>query len=104
MLRDATHWTRLTIESGMTMGEADLFAVLMAKTVEYYTKAFPRVTHHGDPLTLGEALSQVREVGLQAFKSGISEFGAVPKAFARKAEQLSLFVRDAGAKYGKARN
>lgn len=41
ILQDAAYWARRTLESGTAVNEVDIFTIVMAKTIEHYTKAWP---------------------------------------------------------------
>jgi dsDNA-binding SOS-regulon protein len=85
----------------MAMNEADVFATIMAKTVDYYTKAYPAVRHRNEPVTLAQALAEMKDLVSHVLQGGTRDGSQAPKACTRKAEQLSFFVREAKAKYGK---
>jgi hypothetical protein len=82
----------------MLITEVDVFTILMGKTVEYYTKAFPNVKHHNDPITLAEALHEMNDFANHVNENAHFET-ALPKSYVRKAEQLALFIRESKEKY-----
>ncbi|MCR4437811.1 MAG: DNA methyltransferase [bacterium] len=101
ILGDAIQCVKATVGSRMSMSDADIFATIMAKTVDYYAKAYPNVRHRNEPFTLAEALGEMKDSAMHVVRNAVQET-ALPRACARKAEQLSLFVREARATYGKA--
>ena len=100
ILKDSIFWTRKTLRSGMSVSDVDIFTILMGKTLEYFTRAFPNVKYYNDPLTLAEALNEMKN-----FSKMVSEISAseerlsLPKKYNKKAIQLSLFVRESKEKY-----
>lgn len=99
ILRSAVGWTRRTLKSGMLITEADVFTIIMGKTIEYYTKAFPHIKHHNEPITLAEALHEMKDFANHVTESAHPEQPALPKSYAKRAEQLTLFVRESKQKY-----
>lgn len=97
ILRDAILWIRRTVRSGMLVREVDVFTVLMGKTVEYYTKAFPHITHKNNPVTLAEALNQMKSFADYVTQSSHSE--RLSKFYIEKVKQLTLFIRESKARY-----
>jgi adenine-specific DNA methylase len=99
ILKDAILWTRRTLKSGMLITEVDVFTIIMGKTTEYYTKAFPNVKYKNYPITLAEALHEMKDFAKHVTKSAQPEQFPLPKSYAKKAEQLSLFIREARERY-----
>jgi len=99
ILKDAILWTRRTLKSGMLITDVDVFTIIMGKTVEYYTKAFPNIKHYNEPITLAEALNEMKEFAKHVTESSQLEQPPLPKSYARRAEQLALFVRESKEKY-----
>ncbi|MCL4458818.1 MAG: hypothetical protein M1136_04200 [Chloroflexi bacterium] len=99
ILNDATSWTRQTLKSGMLITEVDIFTIVMGKTIEYYTKAFPNITHKNVPITLAEALHEMKDFANYVTESIHPEQPALPKSYVKKAEQLTLFIRESREKY-----
>jgi len=99
ILKDAILWTRRTLQSGMLITEVDVFTIIMGKTIEYYTKAFPNVKHKNYPITLAEALHEMKDFAEHVTESAQPEQPPLPKSYAKKAEQLSLFIREARERY-----
>jgi len=98
ILQEAVLWTQRTLQSGTLINEVDVFAIVMGKTIEYYTKAFPPVQPGQEPLALSEALKEmedlVADVGTQARLEARPQL----KPYAPKVEQLRLLVRESKAK------
>lgn len=99
ILKNAILWTRRTLQSGMLITEVDVFTIIMGKTIEYFTKAFPNIKHKNVPITLAEALCEMKDFANHITESAQSELPPLPKSYAKKAEQLSLFIREARQKY-----
>jgi len=99
ILKDAILWTRRTLQSGMLITEADVFTIIMGKTIEYYTKAFPNIKHYNEPITLAEALNEMKDFANHVTENSQSEYLPLPASYAKKAEQLMLFIRDSKGRY-----
>ncbi len=99
ILKDAVAWVRRTVESGMLVTEVDVFTIIMGKTVEYYTKAFPNITHRNEPIALAEALYEMKDFVDHITESVHLKQSVLPKSYAKKAEQLMLFIRESKGKY-----
>ncbi len=100
ILKDAIGWTKRTLNSGMLITEVDIFTIIMGKTIEYYTKAFPNIKNHNDPITLGEALYEMKDFTKFIREKAHPELPALPKSYVKKAEQLSLFIKESREKFG----
>lgn len=103
VLRDAILWTRRTLQSGMMITEVDVFTIIMGKTIEYYTKAFPNVKYKTIPITLAEVLHEMKDFANHVAENAQPEHPHLLKSFAKKVEQLTLFIREAKERY-KARS
>lgn len=99
ILKDTTLWTRKTLQSGMLITEADVFTIIIGKTIEYYTKAFPNIKHYNEPITLGEALNEMKDFANQVNESCQTEQPLLSKSYVNKAEQLKLFIKESQARY-----
>ena len=99
ILKDAILWTRRTLQSGMLVTEVDVFTIIMGKTIEYYTKAFPNIKHYNEPITLPEALNEMKDFANHVTESSRPEQPPLPKFYAKKAEQLTLFIRESRERY-----
>jgi adenine-specific DNA methylase len=99
IVKEAILWTRRTLQSGMLISEVDVFTIIMGKTTEYYTKAFPNLKRHNELLTLGEALNEMKDFSEHITKTSHSELPPLPKSYAMKAEQLTLFIKESREKY-----
>jgi len=99
ILKDAILWTRRTLQSGMLITDVDVFTIIMGKTTEYYTKAFPNVKHKNVPITLAEALHEMKDFANHITENAQPEQPPLPKSYAKKAEQLTLFIKEAREKY-----
>lgn len=99
ILRDTVSWTKRTMKSGMLVGEVDVFTIIMGKTIEYYTKAFPNMKLYGEPITLAEALHEMKSFVDRITESAQPEEPMLPKSYSKKAEQLTLFIKESREKY-----
>ncbi|MEW6214856.1 MAG: hypothetical protein AB1478_06585, partial [Nitrospirota bacterium] len=88
------------LKSGMLITEVDIFTIIMGKTIEYYTKAFPNIKHHNEPVTLSEALHEMKDFAEHVTENAQPEQPLVSKYYAKKVEQLTLFIRESKEKYG----
>jgi len=66
----------------------------MGKTLEHYTKAFPNIKHYNEPITLAEALNEMKDFANHVTETSRPEQPPSPESYARKVEQLTLFVRE----------
>ena len=99
ILKDAVGWTKRILKSGMLFTEVDIFTIVMGKAIEYYTKAFPNIKHHNEPITLAEALHEMKNFTNHVTESAHPEQSSLPKSYTQKAEQLTLFIRESREKY-----
>ena len=99
ILKDTIFWTQRTLRSGTLIAEVDVFAIIMGKTIEYYTKAFPNIKYRNVPITLAEALHEMQDFASHVTESVQPEQPPLPKCYAKKAEQLTLFIREARESY-----
>lgn len=99
ILKDTVFWTRRTVKSGMLVGEVDVFTIVMGKTIEYYTKAFPNIKRYGEPITLAEALHEMKSFVDRIIESAQPKQPMLPKSYSKKAEQLTLFIKESREKY-----
>jgi hypothetical protein len=99
ILKDAILWTRRTLQSGMLITEVDVFTIIMGKTIEYYTKAFPNIKQKNSPITLAEALYEMKNFASYVAEGAQPEQPPLPKSYAKKVEQLTLFIREARERY-----
>jgi putative DNA methylase len=100
VLEDAVLWAGRTIASGMTLNEADVFTIMMGKTIEHYTKAFVNggYGHDKKAVTLNDALKEMANFVPQVGADVRTEKADLPGSYATKAEQLALFVMESRAK------
>jgi len=83
----------------MLLTEVGIFTMIMGKTIEYYTKVFPNVKHLNEPITLAEALNEMKSFANHITESSRTEQPHLPKSYARKVEQLTLFIKESKEKY-----
>jgi len=99
ILKDAILWTKRTLKSGMLITEVDVFTILMGKTIEYYTKAFPNIKLKNVPLTLAEALHEMKTFANYVAESVKPERAILSKSYTKRVEQLALFIKESRGKY-----
>lgn len=99
ILKDTVSWTKHTLESGMLITEVDIFTILMGKTIEYYTKAFPGLKCHNEPITLAEALHEMKDFSAYISERAHPEQLMLRKSYTKKAEQLALFIKESKERY-----
>jgi len=100
ILSDAIIWARRTLFN-MPLNEVDIFTIIMGKTLEYYTKAFPDVRGSKGFITLEEALQEMKNFADHVAEQArhIPEKELYPKPYAQQAKQLALFVLESREKY-----
>jgi adenine-specific DNA methylase len=104
ILEDSVLWARRTLQSGMTINAVDVFTIVMGKTIEYYTKAFANGSNDKQEVTLAKALKEMADLIAYVGTNAKLEQPELPKSYAEKVEQLTLFVLESEAKYqGKTR-
>ncbi|MEW6276885.1 MAG: hypothetical protein AB1556_17470, partial [Bacillota bacterium] len=91
---------RKTLQSGMLVNEVDVLTIIMGKTIEYYTKAFPNLKRQGEPITLAEALQEMKDFLNQVTESAQEKQQPLPKSYIKKVEQLVLFIQESKERYG----
>ncbi len=94
ILSNAILWTQRTLRSGMQVTEVDVFTIVMGKTLEFYTKAFPNVTHRNQPLLLSEALNEMKNFTEHLTEVSQTTQRDLSGAYGEKAEQLKLLIRE----------
>jgi len=102
ILRDSVGWVRKTMSSGLPLGLVDAFTIVMGKTLEHFTKAFPNVSDRGQPVTLAEALRQMQELTRQVGEEG-SATHHLDRTSQRQAQQLRLLMESSPPYEGKQR-
>jgi len=100
ILNDAVDWTRRTIESNVAINYVDVFTILMAKSIEYITraKASPNARYASMDIT---ALLQDMEAIVDDVVQQ-SQAGPEPErnAYIHQVKQLALLLRESEARYG----
>ncbi|MEW6274217.1 MAG: DNA methyltransferase [Bacillota bacterium] len=99
ILKDVISWARKTLQSGMLVNEVDVLTIIMGKTIEYYTKAFPNLKRQGEPITLAEALQEMKDFLNQVTESAQEKQQPLPKSYIKKVEQLALFIQESKERY-----
>lgn len=62
--------------------------------------AFPNIKHYNEPITLSEALHKMKDFAEYVTEIAQPEQPILPKSYAKKAEQLMLFIRESREQYG----
>lgn len=99
ILKDSIVWARKIVNSGLSIGEVDIFTILMGKTLEYYTKTFPYLRERKEPITIMEALQEVKTFVDQVTERVQPRSSKMPKYYLKKASQLALFIKEAKDRY-----
>jgi adenine-specific DNA methylase len=99
ILKDAVLWVRRTLKSGVLINEVDVFTILMGKTIQYYTKALANGKYNNEVVRLSEALKEMADFADYIGVDAEMERPELPKAYAKRAEQLKLFIMESKAKY-----
>jgi adenine-specific DNA methylase len=100
ILRDAVLWAKRTLKSGMPISEADIFTIVMGKAIEHHTRALANGKYEKEAVTLSEALKEIATVvDLIGTNAATEQPPMLPKAYAKRVEQLALFVMESKAKY-----
>jgi adenine-specific DNA methylase len=99
ILKEAVVWTRRTVRSGMLITQVDVLTIIMGKTVEYCTKAFPNMKHYKQPITLAEALNEMKDFASHVAESSRPTEPPLAKSYSKKAEQLTLLLTESKERY-----
>jgi putative DNA methylase len=99
ILNDAVLWARRTLDSGMPINEVDVFTIVMGKTIEHYTKAFANGKRSQGEVTLTGALQEMASFATYIGVEAEVKQPELPKIYAERIEQLTLFVLESKAKY-----
>ncbi len=85
----------------MPVNEVDVFTIVMGKTIEYYTRVLANEKYEYDKesVTLTEALKEMADFVAHVGTNAGIEQPELPKTYAEKVEQLTLFVMESKAKY-----
>ncbi len=90
ILEDAVLWVEKTLKSKMSVAEADVFAILMGKTIEYYTKAFPNIRHRNESITLRDVLQEMKDLVHYVYENAQHKQPVLSESHKKEAEQLTL--------------
>lgn len=101
ILKDSIYWARRTLQSGMPINEVDVFTIVLGKTVEFYTKAYPRISYNNKPFTLAMAIEEMKDFVEHVSGKVQPGPGRLVKPYKDGIEQLSLFIREAKAEYSR---
>ncbi len=102
-LEDAVQWTRRTLDSGMAVNEVDVFAIIMGKTIERYTRALANGAEATDRPTLAEALKEMSSLTSLVAPCGEDNCGTAKQTYGQSIKQLRLFIMESESKYGVAK-
>ena len=100
ILEDAALWAKRTLQSGMSVNEVDVFTIVMGKTIEYCTKAFPNGKYDDETITLVEMLKDMANLVDRVGEHARIEQSGLPDPYIQQVEQLTLFVVESKATYG----
>ncbi|MGC8960790.1 MAG: DNA methyltransferase, partial [Chloroflexia bacterium] len=96
ILSDAVFWVKRTLDSGMAVNDVDVFAVVMAKAIEWYTKA---ATDSRCSLSLEDLLRDRAGLVAQVRESALSGQTRPSGPYAAEVKQLALFVMESRERY-----
>jgi adenine-specific DNA methylase len=99
ILRDSVVWTRRTLDSGMAVNEVDVFTIVMAKTLEYVTKAFHKLMHGSEPMSVSTALQEMEGIVSHVAEKARESTKKARTACEQESEQLVFFLREVEALY-----
>lgn len=103
ILLDAVKWTRRTLDSGMATNTVDVFAIIMAKTLEHFTKAKPQSTNGDKPITIADAIREMSELVDVVARTPEGEEPKVDQSLRKGCEQLALALAESQRRFnGKA--
>ncbi len=94
ILGDAIFWVKRTLDAGMVVNDVDVFAIVMAKTVEWYTKSAGSC-----PLGLGDLLKKGAGLVDQVRESARSSQSRTSGPYAPQVKQLALFIMESRERY-----
>lgn len=98
IMQDAVTWTQRTLASGMPVNPVDIFTIVMAKGIEWYT----RVAAGGgfeEVVPLPEALAELEELVTTVETGPGLEMKLAKEAVPETVRQLSLFVMESQERY-----
>jgi len=99
ILRDAAYWTRRTLESGMAINAVDVFTIVMAKSIEYFTKAYASSDFGEKPTTIVTYLAEMKQVVDAVAEQSRVEFESSLKVQNPEVKQLALCLRESKRRY-----
>jgi adenine-specific DNA methylase len=99
ILADAVKWTRRTLDSGMAINTVDVFAIVMAKTLEHFTKATPQTANGIKPITIVEAIREMSELIDRVAQTPEGDEPQVNRSYRKKCIQLSLALAESRERF-----
>lgn len=99
ILKESIYWAKRTLQSGMLINEVDIFTIVLGKTMEFYTKAYPHVSHNNKPFTISMAVEEMKDFVERVSGKVRGNHAELIKSYKDSIEQLSLFIRESDMKY-----
>ena len=97
ILNEAIAWTNKTIASGMAVNRADVFTIIMAKSVEHLTKLASAPDGNFERADLRTVLREVGEA-----VDEVCTLTAGDQTYSPEMRQLALLLKEAERRYGKS--
>ncbi|HID55948.1 TPA: hypothetical protein EYP37_05430 [Candidatus Poribacteria bacterium] len=96
ILSDSVDWARRTLESGVTVNRVDIFTIVMAKSIEYITKAWENL---GCFAGIANLLGEMEEIVDDIVTQARTEIKEESKSHDREVKQLVLLLKESEASY-----
>ena len=96
ILSDSVDWARRTLESGVTVNRVDIFTIVMAKSIEYITKAWENL---GCFAGIADLLGEMEEIVDDIVTQARTEIKEESKSHDREVKQLVLLLKESEAPY-----
>lgn len=100
VLTDAVTWTRRTLDSGMAVNPVDVFTILAAKTLEYFTKAGKPVSEDGSVVSLSTALAEMEQLLDTVVQMAEGQQVEIGSPYRQGCRQLSLALAESRTRFG----
>lgn len=99
VLEDATSWARRTVESRMPINKVDVFAIVMGKAIEHYTKRACNDWDRGQVANLGDYLNDLKTVSDRIRVNEVGTGDQRLEVYPDAVRQLKLLVMESRAMY-----
>ncbi|HEX29189.1 TPA: DUF1156 domain-containing protein [Candidatus Poribacteria bacterium] len=96
ILSDSVDWTRRTLESGVMVNRVDVFTIVMAKSIEYITKAWENLNCFAE---IADLLGEMEKIVDDIADRARTEAKVQSESHDREVEQLVLLLRESEAVY-----